>query len=169
MRNQKEPNLKHPHLNSSLPSSKACSNNFLVRSKLQNSAGHWLLTRQRTKRRVMTASFRLLLCLTSASVNTSPAPENTRNITSCTCKLETVINVPNLPKLNTIMLRTWRNFHVNTCQSANNLLFRRKVPHTKLGSRTVRNTAYHLLRAINRLSGRIKHWNRKAPWCRLHV
>ena len=65
----------YPHLNSSLPSSKACSNTSLLCSRLRNPTGPCSWPDEGTKRCVMTACFRLLLCLTSASVDTSPSPE----------------------------------------------------------------------------------------------
>ena len=71
----KQTNLGYPHLNPILPLSKACSSITRLRSWLPTSTGPGSWPNNGTKRRVMTASFRLLMCLTSASVDTSPASE----------------------------------------------------------------------------------------------
>ena len=71
----KEPNFKYPHWKSSLPSSNACSNNSPLRSRLRNSTGPGWWPDKGTQRYEMTASFCLLLRLTSASADTPPAPE----------------------------------------------------------------------------------------------
>ena len=71
----KEPNWEYPHLNSILPSSNACSIITRLRSWLPTSTGPGSWNDNGTRRRVMTASFRLLMCLASASVDTSPASE----------------------------------------------------------------------------------------------
>ena len=73
--NPKEPNLKYPHLNSTLPSSKFCSSNFLLRSRLPDSTRPGCWHDKEIKRLVMTSRFCLLSCLTSASAEISPAAE----------------------------------------------------------------------------------------------
>ena len=142
-------------MNSPLPSSNACSNNFLFRSRLPNSTGLGSWTDKGIKWPVMKACLRLLLCLTSASVDTSPAPEKHWSSLAASGKEKQNQMVPNLPKRSTLMLHTWRNFHESTCRSANSLLLGRRAPHHKLGSGTARKPTQRLLRAINRLPGRI--------------
>ena len=157
---QKESNLKFPHLNSSLPSLKAWSNIFLLRSWLPNSTGPGSWPDNGTKRRVMTSSLRLLLCRISTSVDTSPAPEKHGPSLVAPGKEKLYQLVLNLHE-STTMVQTWRNFHGSTSRSANSILLGRRAPHHKLGSGTARNPIHHLLRAINRLSGRFKRWNTK--------
>ena len=71
----KESNREYPHLNSTIPSSKACSSITRLRSWLPKSTGSGSWPDSGTRRRVMTACFRLLERLTSASVDTSPASD----------------------------------------------------------------------------------------------
>ena len=71
----KETNREYPHLNSPIQSSKACSSITRIRSWLPKSTGSGSWPDSGTRRRVMTACFRFLERLTSASVDTSPASE----------------------------------------------------------------------------------------------
>ena len=107
----KEPNLKSLHLNSSLPSSKACSIISLLRSWLPNSIGIGCWPDNGTKRRVMTACLHLLLCRTSASVDTSPAREKQGPSLAAPGKKKLYRRDPKLQKQSTMMLKTWLNFH----------------------------------------------------------
>ena len=62
-------------MNSLLSSSMACSSITLLRLWLPKSTAPGSWPDNGTRRRVITACFRLLMCLTSASVDTSPASE----------------------------------------------------------------------------------------------
>ena len=72
---QKELNRKYTHLNSTIPSSKACSSITRLRSWLPKATGPGSSLASGTRRRVMTACHRPLERLTSGSVDTSSASE----------------------------------------------------------------------------------------------
>ena len=153
----KELNIRYPHLNSKLPSSNACSSITRLRSWLPTSTGPGSWPDNGTRRRVITACFRLLMCLTSTSVDTSPASEKHGPSLAAPGKESPYWMVTNLPNESTVMLQTWRNFHGSTCRSASNLLTGYRAPHNKSGSGTSRSTMFCLLRVITKLSGRLKH------------
>ena len=93
-----EPNIRYPHLNSILPSSKACSSITRLSSWLPTSTGPGCWPDNEIRRRMMTACFRLLMCLISASVDTSPASEKHWPSLAAPGKESTYRMVPNLPK-----------------------------------------------------------------------
>ena len=94
------------NLNSTVPLSNACSKNSLLRSRLPNQTGLGSWPEKGTKRRVMTACPRLLLCLTSASVDTSPAWEKHGPSLVASGKTKQNQMVPNLPKESILMVQT---------------------------------------------------------------
>ena len=159
----------HSQMTYILPSSKACSSNSLIRSRLPNLTGPGCWSDIGTNRRVMTARFRLLSCLTSSSVDTSPAPEISGMASAVPKKEETDDSGTNSANISTIKLQTWQNLYENTCRGAKNILIRRSASNHKLCCGTARNITQCLLRANSSLSGRIKHWNTTAPWCHLLV
>ena len=152
-----KPNSRYPYLNSILPSSKACSSITRFRSWLPTSTGPGSWADNGTRRRVMTACFRLLICLTLASVDTSPVSEKHGPSIAAPGKESSWWMVANLPKYSTLVLQTWRNFHGSTCRNASTLLIGRRAPQNKFGSGTAQNTTFRLFRAIIKLSGRPQH------------
>ena len=87
----KESNREHPHLNSILPSSKACSSITRLRLWLPTSTGPGFWPDNGTRRRVMTACVHPLMCFTSASLDTSPASK--KNLDHHSLHLEKKVHI----------------------------------------------------------------------------
>ena len=153
----KDTSQEHPYLNLTIPSSKAFSSIFRLRSWLPESIRSWSWPDSGTKRRLITACFCPLDRLTSASVDTSPASDQHGPSLAAPGKEKFIFMVAHLPKYSILMLQTWRNFHGSTGTSANNLPTGWRAPSNKSGSGITRTTIFCLLKTTTKL-----------PWGRKH-